>query len=125
MKINLNTMDTVKYLKSSALKVLILDYGVGNVGSIYNMLRRHCDIDTPMVSSDNQDINLADAIILPGVGTYDACINQLMEADVFNSLFDVIARGSTSILATCVGMQILFARSEEGKQPGFTILMVR
>ena len=108
-------------MKNCDLRVLILDYGVGNVGSINNMLRRHCNIDAPIVSSAAQEILSADAIILPGVGTFDACMNQLIKRDVLDSLLDVTKRGSTSILATCVGMQILFGSSEEGNQPGLNI----
>lgn len=96
--------------------VVIIDYGVGNVSSIKNMLKR---IGCPsLVSSDVKDIEGAEKIILPGVGAFDTGISNLIRSGLLPMLERKVLREKTDILGICLGMQLFAKTSEEGKLPG-------
>lgn len=96
--------------------ISIIDYGVGNLGSIRNMLKR---IGAPVqIVSTVAEINAAEKLLLPGVGAFDNAIEHL-EARHLRAVLDRKAReGSTPILGICLGMQLLTEGSEEGRLPG-------
>jgi imidazole glycerol-phosphate synthase subunit HisH len=96
--------------------IVILDYGMGNSGSILNMLKR---VGSPaIVTNKKEDILLADGIILPGVGTFDNGMKALQSLDLVDSLNEKIVEGSTPFLGICLGMQLLFESSCEGSMSG-------
>lgn len=95
---------------------VILDYGIGNVSSIYNMLNR---LGIPsIISSRPEVVNDAGKIILPGVGHFDYCMKQLKAAPFFENLNKKVLEEKTPILGVCVGCQMLMNESEEGEEKG-------
>jgi glutamine amidotransferase len=96
--------------------IVVVDYGMGNVGSILNMLRK---IGTPACTAAGGDVLAkADKIVLPGVGSFDAAMTRLAELDVIPLLNQKVLAEKTPILGICLGMQLLTMSSEEGTLPG-------
>ena len=94
-----------------------MNSGVGNVRSVANMLRR---LRVEAEISDRVEVlEAADAIILPGVGSYDAAMRRLRDSGLKPVLDARAAGGRTPILGICLGMQLMGERSEEGAEPGF------
>ena len=95
--------------------LLIVDYGLGNLASIQNMLKR-VGVES-RVSSVPADIEAAPRIILPGVGAFDAGMANLRERGLEAPLRRR-AEAGIPILGLCLGMQLLAVRSEEGTHQG-------
>ena len=96
--------------------IAIVNYGVGNLTSVYNMLRK-ISVDA-VITSDAGEIARASRIILPGVGAFDHCM-QMFNGSGLRELVTKRALGEkTPLLGICVGMQMLTGGSEEGKEPG-------
>lgn len=96
--------------------ITIVNYGLGNMASIVNMLKRigfHA-----IVSSDVSDIIRADKLILPGVGSFDEGIKRLHESDLLPALKNKVMDQKIPVLGICLGMQMFAQRSEEGSLPG-------
>lgn len=94
----------------------IINYGVGNVSSIINMLS-YLDIDAQMVSNPMELVNY-DKYILPGVGAFDTGMKQLNLNGFVEPLEIEIIKKKKPILGICLGMQMFARRSEEGSLPG-------
>lgn len=96
--------------------IAIVDYGLGNTGSIVNMLNK---IGTQaLVSSDPAALEKADKIILPGVGSFDSGMGGLQERDLIPVLNRLVLEEYKPVLGLCLGMQLFAKQSEEGQQPG-------
>lgn len=96
--------------------IVIIDYGVGNLGSIKNMLKKigvHSRI-----SSNMSDIKAADKLILSGVGSFDCGMQNLHKHQLVEVLNDKVVDNKTPILGICLGMQLFTKYSEEGVAPG-------
>lgn len=96
--------------------IVIIDYGVGNLGSIFNMLKKigvHAKI-----SSNIKDIEQADKIILPGVGAFDSGMRRLENGGFIEILNKKVMEEKTPILGICLGMQLMTKSSEEGSLRG-------
>lgn len=93
--------------------VVIIDYNVGNVKSVENACER-IGLKT-IISRDKNDILNADAIILPGVGSFPVAMKNLQKFDLVNILNDRKNSG-IPILGICLGMQILFENGSEIKK---------
>ena len=93
----------------------IIDYGLGNLGSIYNML----DVigEDSIITDNPKKLHECDRLILPGVGAFDAGMKNLEEKDLSNCLKKEVSEGK-SILGICLGMQLLGRKSEEGSSLG-------
>jgi imidazole glycerol-phosphate synthase subunit HisH len=96
--------------------IAIIDYGMGNLGSIANMFKK---VGTKaMISADPTVIEQADKLILPGVGAFDNGMKNLAERDLISLLNTEVFQHKKPILGLCLGMQLFTQRSEEGKLPG-------
>jgi imidazole glycerol-phosphate synthase subunit HisH len=96
--------------------ITILDYGIGNLGSVRNMLRRagqDCEI-----TEDPQVVERARKIILPGVGAFDRAMARLDESGLRPALDHKALVEKVPVLGICLGMQMLTKGSEEGELPG-------
>jgi len=90
--------------------VVVLDYGSGNLRSAQRALERvGADVT---VTSDRDAALVADGLVVPGVGAFEACMTGLRAIDGDAIIADRVAAGR-SVLGVCVGMQILFARGVE------------
>ncbi len=98
--------------------IAIVDYGAGNLQSVKNALDR-LGIES-VVTDDPNDLLNADKVIFPGQGHFGACVKALQE----KGLFEVVRQAAMKkpFLGICVGMQLLFERSEEA--PGIAGLGV-
>lgn len=99
--------------------IAIVDYGMGNVGSIANMIKKVGG--KAIVSSDPEEIKNADKIILPGVGSFDNAITKLNELDLIEAI-RVVVNSDKYFLGICLGMQLLADSSEEGSLPGLGLI---
>jgi imidazole glycerol phosphate synthase, glutamine amidotransferase subunit len=98
------------------MNIAIINSGVGNLGAIPNMLARLGA--NARVTLDPVEIESADRIVLPGVGSFDAALRNLTASGVLEVLrYRVIERG-TPLLGVCLGMELLADRSEEGSMDG-------
>jgi glutamine amidotransferase len=97
--------------------VCIIDYGVGNVGSIKNMIKK-IGYES-IISSDRETIQRADKLILSGVGSFDYAIDRLKELNLFELLNYEVQIKKKPILGICLGMQLMTNGSDEGKEGGF------
>lgn len=96
--------------------ITIVNYGLGNLGSIQNMLK-YLGINC-MISSDFTEIEKADKLILPGVGSFDKGMELLREKKVNEILNYKVLDEKIPILGICLGMQMMGNSSEEGKISG-------
>lgn len=100
--------------------IAIIDYGVGNLKSIYNSLQK-VGIDS-VVTSEESVINRADKIILPGVGAFNDAMECLKKSGLINCIKENINNGKPT-LGICLGMQLLYEKSyEDGEFEGLGIL---
>ncbi len=96
--------------------IVIIDYGMGNLGSIFNMLKK---IGAPAeISGDPPKIFSAEKLILPGVGAFDHGMKNLRERGLIPILNKRVLEEKCPILGICLGMQLLTQCSEEGTLPG-------
>lgn len=96
--------------------VTIIDLGMGNLGSIQNMLKKAGAKAT--ISSEAKELEKAEKLILPGVGAFDYGMKNLKERGLLEVLNDKVICERIPILGLCLGMQLFSKRSEEGQLPG-------
>jgi len=96
--------------------IVIVDYGMGNLGSIRNMLKK-VEVES-IVSSDPKEIAKADKLILPGVGAFDHAMTNVNALKLIPLLNEKVLVEKVQLLGVCLGMQLLTKRSEEGSLPG-------
>ena len=98
-------------------KITLVDYGVGNLGSVLNMLKKvgadYCLAQTV------EEIEAAQKLILPGVGAFDKAMTTLKERNFIDILNHKVLTEKTPILGICLGMQMLTNKSSEGTEKGF------
>ena len=99
--------------------VAVVDYGLGNLGSIANMLK--VIGEKSVITSEKEKIAKADRIILPGVGAYDAGMTNLEQRGLVEFLKEQADSGKP-IMGICLGMQLLGRGSEEGEQNGLGLI---
>lgn len=93
-----------------APRVAVIDYGIGNMHSIHKALV-HVGADARL-ATDQQAVESAEAVVLPGVGAFGACLDALEETGL-REVTIAAARSGQPFLGVCVGMQMLFDRSDE------------
>lgn len=96
--------------------IVVLDYGIGNSGSMYNMLRRI--LKNVIITTEPKAIMEASAIILPGVGSFDNGMQKLNASGILEYLEQRVLKDKIPFLGVCLGMQLLLESSEEGKELG-------
>ncbi len=96
--------------------IVIIDYGMGNLGSIANMLKKVGA--QAVISSDPAIIETAGKLILPGVGAFDNGMRNLAERGLIPVLNARVVQDKIPILGLCLGMQLFTRQSEEGQLPG-------
>ena len=106
---------------STQKKIVIVDYGVGNLGSVVNMLKKIGA--TCCVSNNREEILSADKLILPGVGAFDQGMKRLHEAGLDEAILEAAAaKKKPEIMGLCLGMQLLTSGSEEGRLQGLNLI---
>jgi imidazole glycerol-phosphate synthase subunit HisH len=99
--------------------IAIIDYGMGNLRSVQKGIERVGF--TAEVTRDCARITAAAGVVLPGVGAFGACMENLRLYGLVDTVRQVIQRG-TPFLGICLGMQLLFDESEEfGRVPGLGV----
>lgn len=96
--------------------VSVVNYGIGNLGSVLNMFKR-IGVSANLVNSPSQ-IEAADKLILPGVGAFDSCMRALNESGMLPAIKNHTLVEKKPLLGICVGYQMLTYKSEEGSLPG-------
>jgi glutamine amidotransferase len=96
--------------------IVIVDYGMGNLGSILNMLKKIGA--KAAISGSPADIEAADKLILPGVGAFDAAMRRLGDSGLRPLLDEQVLVKKKPVIGLCLGMQLLTEGSEEGTLPG-------
>ena len=100
--------------------IAIIDYGAGNLGSVYKAFR-YIGADA-VVTNDPAVVERADALVLPGVGAFGHCMSGLTRVQLTDATQRYIQSGRP-FLGICVGLQMLFDESEEhGFSPGLGVL---
>lgn len=98
------------------MKILIIDYGMGNINSIYKkIVKLNCEV---IVSNKFQNIHNADKIILPGVGHFKKAMKNLHDLHLIETLNEAVLEKRKPILGICLGMQLMAKYSEEGNENG-------
>jgi glutamine amidotransferase len=100
--------------------ISVLNFGMGNLGSIVNMLRKVGAKSTLVETS--QELEKAEKIILPGVGSFDHGMVLLHERGLVKALKQKVMEDRVPILGICLGMQLFGNSSEEGKLPGLSFI---
>jgi imidazole glycerol-phosphate synthase subunit HisH len=98
----------VKRGRIKKMTIVIVDYGMGNLFSIYNALE-HVDAQAKIVNEPNA-LAGADGIVVPGVGAFGQCMDRLARFE--DALSKALSDG-IPILGICIGLQVLFEESEE------------
>lgn len=102
--------------------ISIVDYGVGNVASVKNMLSK-ANAES-QVTANHDAILQSTKLILPGVGSFDAAMERLNDLYLVKVIRDFAATGKP-LLGICLGAQILMDSSEEGKLDGLKLISGR
>jgi imidazole glycerol-phosphate synthase subunit HisH len=96
------------------MKVGVIDYGVGNLGSVLRALEELRV--SPLLLTTPASLRSADTLILPGVGNFTDCARLLHEGGWVSALRDEVLTNTKPLLGVCVGMQLLASRSMEGAE---------
>src|SRR5437762_2925738 len=99
--------------------ITIVDYGIGNVASVINML--HKNGTQSQLSGDAKTILSSERLILPGVGAFDTAMKRLNDLNLAQCIKDFAATGKP-LLGICLGAQLLMNSSEEGVLPGLGLI---
>ena len=101
------------------MTIAVLDYGSGNLHSVSRALARVGG--DPVVSGDATQIAAADALVIPGVGHFGACLRAICHHGLDAAISDFRGTGRP-VFGVCVGMQVLFEGSDEDPEEGLAVL---
>lgn len=96
--------------------ITILNYGMGNLGSIHNMFKK-IGVESTIVTTA-ADLDRATALVLPGVGRFDHAMSSLRSLGLTEALEEAAQVRRIPVLGICLGMQLMTRGSEEGELPG-------
>ena len=101
-------------------RIAILDYGMGNLRSVEKALVHVAPSAAVAITADPDAIRAADRVVFPGQGAMPDCMRCLAESGLGEALREAAA--SKPFLGLCIGLQMLFERSDEGDTPGLGLL---
>lgn len=101
-------------------KVAIFDYGAGNIFSLKNSLHRE-GASVHVISDFNDSVKNFDGLLLPGVGNFDPAMKAVTKTSA-ESFATYVGKDKMPVLGICLGMEMFFAKSQEGKMPGLGVL---
>jgi len=96
--------------------ITIVDYGMGNLGSVFNMFKKIGVASK--ITSDLEEIKTATKLLLPGVGSFDKAMQRINTSKIKEVLDYKVLTEQTPILGICLGMQLLTNSSKEGIEKG-------
>jgi len=100
-------------------KIGLIDYGMGNLFSVQQAFKR---LNQPLdIISDIKTLQSCDALILPGVGSFDPAMMNLRKTELVPSIIDWINNGKP-LIGICLGLQLLFETSDEGSSEGLGVI---
>lgn len=100
--------------------ISVLDLGLGNVASVVRMIQKVGG--NPKVISSEKSLVSAKKLIMPGVGSFDSAMKRLNNMKIMETLIHRISIDKIPVLGICLGMQILCRNSEEGSEPGLSLI---
>lgn len=100
--------------------IAVINYGMGNAGSILNMLKK-IGADA-IITNRKEEVQKADKIILPGVGTFDNGMSNLHDLGLVEIIKNEVLERKKPFLGICLGMQLLGRCSEEGVMKGLNLI---
>src|SRR5210317_638899 len=100
--------------------IAIVDYGMGNLRSVFNAFKKVSPNQRILVTSDPSLIQAADRVVFPGQGAMPDCLRELSERNLTESVID--AARNKPFLGICIGLQMLNNFSEEGNIKGLGII---
>lgn len=100
--------------------IVIVDYGMGNIASVENMIRKVGG--EAKLSSSPAEVRSAAKLVLPGVGSFDPGMRALGERSLDAAVREAANAHGAYVLGICLGMQLLFDSSEEGSLPGLALV---
>ena len=101
------------------LKIGLIDYGMGNLYSVQQAFKR---LNQPIDIVHNlNELKTCDALILPGVGAFDPAMVNLEKTDLIPHIKNWVNNGKP-LLGICLGLQLLFESSDEGKSEGLGLI---
>ena len=96
-------------------RAFIVDYGVGNIGSLQNMYKRVSGVEATLTSTLN-DVKPGDKVMLPGVGNFGYAMQKLEDLGLVEQLKAVVSNSEVGVLGICLGAQLLLEGSEEAPE---------
>jgi len=102
------------------IDIAVIDYGMGNLRSVSKAIEHVAPGRTVVVTSDPADVAAAGRVVFPGQGAMPDCMREMEARGLRGAL--VAAARDKPFLGICIGLQMLFARSEEGDTPGLGLL---
>jgi imidazole glycerol-phosphate synthase subunit HisH len=99
--------------------VAVLDYGMGNLHSVSRAIATVGG--NAEVTHEPKDVGRADALVIPGVGAFGACVRALTERGLDRAIRDFVGTGRP-VFGVCLGMQVLFKESDEDPEEGLSIV---
>lgn len=101
-------------------KIVVVDYGMGNLRSVAQALRHVAPEADVRISGDLADVKAADRLVLPGQGAMPDCMRCLCESGLQEAVIE--STRTKPMLGVCVGEQLLLDWSEEGDTPGIGLI---
>jgi glutamine amidotransferase len=95
------------------MKVVIVDYGMGNIRSLVGALK-YVGVESVMVSFSHEELKSADRVILPGVGAFGVAMSHIRERQLDGVIRRLALDEGKPVLGICLGMQLLGLSSDEG-----------
>lgn len=105
---------------STKAPAIIVNYGMGNVASVVNIIR-HIRGEA-RISDSPDEVRKASTLILPGVGAFDAGMKSLCGMGLHKAIMEAVSDNGATVLGICLGMQLLMESSEEGQLPGLGLV---